>query len=194
MAAADRDRAGLARRAAPAHRFCRPSRRPPRLRLRQLPHGGARGRAVRPRLAGAWLGAGWDLWPSSWDGRQPRSGSSPRWHRDRHGSGLRADRDAGPAALPHRPWLAGAIYGLILYPFMYLVVLPLRFPETFPAGTGSSRGWTSPRTSASSWSSPWCCHAAEIDTPPLRRRQRQAFLSPSHRRGDLPTFLRGLPP
>jgi len=38
--------------------------------------------------------------------------------------------------LLRRPWLSGALYGLILYLAMYLVVLPLRFPDTFPRWDG----------------------------------------------------------
>jgi uncharacterized membrane protein YagU involved in acid resistance len=39
-------------------------------------------------------------------------------------------------ALYRRPWIAGVLYGLILYLVMYLVVLPLRFPQTFPRWDG----------------------------------------------------------
>ncbi len=38
--------------------------------------------------------------------------------------------------LTRRPWLAGALYGVVLYLAMYLVVLPLRFPQTFPRWDG----------------------------------------------------------
>jgi len=40
------------------------------------------------------------------------------------------------AVLHRRPWLSGALYGLLLYLAMYLVVLPLRFPDTFPRWDG----------------------------------------------------------
>jgi hypothetical protein len=39
-------------------------------------------------------------------------------------------------ALYRRRWIAGVLYGLILYLVMYRVVLPLRFPETFPRWDG----------------------------------------------------------
>ena len=38
-------------------------------------------------------------------------------------------------ALWRRPWLWGALYGLVTYVVMNLVVVPLRWPEAFPPGT-----------------------------------------------------------
>jgi hypothetical protein len=40
------------------------------------------------------------------------------------------------AVIYRRPWLCGVLYGLALYLVMYRVVLPLRFPETFPRWDG----------------------------------------------------------
>ena len=38
--------------------------------------------------------------------------------------------------LTARPMVAGALYGLVLYAVMYLVVLPLRWPGAFPSWQG----------------------------------------------------------
>lgn len=43
-------------------------------------------------------------------------------------------------ALTARPMIAGAIYGLMLYGVMYLVVLPLRWPGAFPSWQGVKSG------------------------------------------------------
>jgi len=37
-----------------------------------------------------------------------------------------------------RPWATAPAYGLILYAVMYLVVLPLRWPQTFPRWNGQA--------------------------------------------------------
>jgi hypothetical protein len=48
---------------------------------------------------------------------------------------------AGRAPVLHRrPWLSGTLYGLVLYGVMYRVVLPLRWPETFPRWDGVRSG------------------------------------------------------
>ncbi|WP_293389164.1 hypothetical protein [Phenylobacterium sp. RIFCSPHIGHO2_01_FULL_69_31] len=43
-------------------------------------------------------------------------------------------------ALTARPMIAGALYGLMLYGVMYLVVLPLRWPGAFPSWQGAKSG------------------------------------------------------
>lgn len=42
--------------------------------------------------------------------------------------------------LTARPMIAGALYGLVLYVIMYLVVLPLRWPGAFPNWQGAKSG------------------------------------------------------
>lgn len=41
------------------------------------------------------------------------------------------------AALYRRPWLSGCAYGLVLYGVMYGLVLPARWPQTFPKWDGA---------------------------------------------------------
>lgn len=40
-------------------------------------------------------------------------------------------------ALYRRPWLSGGVYGLVLYGVMYGLVLPARWPQTFPKWDGA---------------------------------------------------------
>jgi hypothetical protein len=48
---------------------------------------------------------------------------------------IAADRMPG---LYRRPWIAGVLYGLVLYGVMYGIVLPLRWPTVFPNWSGLS--------------------------------------------------------